>query len=274
MYARWFKDGRSFNLGRMSFADLVRAYLSHPAIHLYCAGAAACLVLTLQHGSGSWRPLCAVLATVLVYPVAWYLIHRFVLHGRFLYRSKLTATLWKRIHFDHHQDPHRMDVLFGAPVTTLPTILAITAPLGWLVGGGLAGAAAAVGTGLVVTCAYEFSHCVQHLNFKPRSRLFRRMKELHLMHHFHDEVGNYGITSFGVDQLLGTFYGSARDRRRSPHVFNLGYTVEEAARFPWVAELSGELPRDRPARYRRQESARKESGRQEPLETQTASGSV
>ncbi len=258
MYARWFKDGRSFDLGRMSFPELVRAYLSHPAIHVYCAGAALCLAVVLASGAGLWRPLGAVLATVLIYPLAWYLIHRFVLHGR-LYRSRLTALLWKRIHFDHHQDPHRMDVLFGAPSTTLPTILAITVPLGWLVGGGLAGAAAAVGTGLAVTCVYEFSHCVQHLNFKPGNRLFRRMKELHLMHHFHDEVGNYGITSFGVDQLFGTYYGSARERPRSPHAFNLGYTVDEAARFPWVARLSGELPRDRPRRYAR--AGRRASGR-------------
>ncbi len=80
------------------------------------------------------RCLGAVLATVLAYPIAWYLIHRFVLHSRFLYRSPLTAALWKRIHFDHHQDPHRMDVLFGSPLTTLPTILAILLPLGWLIG--------------------------------------------------------------------------------------------------------------------------------------------
>ena len=250
MYARWFKDGRSFDLGRMSFSELVRAYLSHPAVHVYCAAAAACLALAISYGAGSWRPAGAALSTMLIYPVAWYLIHRFILHGRFLYRSPLTATLWKRIHFDHHQDPHRMDVLFGAPATTVPTILAITVPLGWLIGG-VAGAASAVGTGLVVTCIYEFCHCVQHLNFRPRSRLFRRMKEMHLMHHFHDEAGNYGITSFGLDRLLGTHYGSARDRPRSPHVFNLGYTVDEAERFPWVARLSGELPRDRPRRFLR-----------------------
>ena len=76
------------------------------------------------------------------------------------------------------------------------------------------------------------------------------------MHHFHDEVGNYGITSFGVDRLLGTYYGSARDRHRSPHVFNLGYTVQEADRFPWVAQRSGELPRDRPRRMTRRRDAR------------------
>ena len=250
MYARWFRDGRSFDLGRMHGRDLVRAYVSHPAIHLYLAGAAVSLGVAWHWSVGPWRPALAALATVLAYPVAWYTIHRFILHSRFLYRSRLTAPVWKRIHFDHHQDPHRMDVLFGSPLNTLPTILGILIPLGWSIGGA-GSAACAVCTGLLITCAYEFSHCVQHLNFKPRHRLLRRMKELHLLHHFHDEGGNYGITSFAPDRLLGTFYGSARERRRSPHVFNLGYDLAEAGRFPWVAELSGGPPRDRPPAYER-----------------------
>lgn len=246
MYARWFRDGRSFDLGRMTLRDLVRAYLSHPAVHLYAAGTGICAFVAATRGVAPARAALAMLATVLAYPVVWYLIHRFILHGRFLYRWRATAALWKRIHFDHHQDPHRMDVLFGAPSTTLPPILGILIPLGWLVGGGPGGAASAVAAGLLITCAYEFVHCTQHLNYKPRNRLLRRMKELHLMHHFHNEVGNYGITSFAADRLLGTYYGTARERARSPHVFNLGYTRDEARRFPWVARLSGRAPLDRP----------------------------
>ena len=86
----------------------------------FMQSAALAVLAAVRHASGPWGPLRAVLATVLAYPAAWYAIHRFILHGRFLYRSRLTASLWKRIHFDHHQDPHRMDVLFGSPVTTLP----------------------------------------------------------------------------------------------------------------------------------------------------------
>jgi len=248
MYNRWRKSGHSFDLGRMNLRDLFMAYGSHPAVHLYLAGAVASGVLAVHDSLGPWHTLRAMLATMLAYPVAWYAIHRFILHGRFLYRFRLTASLWKRIHFDHHQDPGRMDVLFGSPLTTLPTILAILIPLGWLIGGGIGGAAASVCAGLLITCAYEFCHCIQHLNFKPRNSMLRRMKELHLAHHYRDEEGNYGIMSFVVDRLFGTYYGSARERPRSPHVFNLGYDLPEAARFPWVARLSGGPPRDHPPR--------------------------
>ena len=237
----------------MSFRRLVGAYASHPAVHVYVAGALLAGGLAVAEDAGSWRPAGAMLATVAAYPVAWYLIHRFVLHSRLLYRSRLTAALWKRIHFDHHQDPHRMDVLFGSPLNTLPTLLVVLLPLGWAIGGrgeAIASAAAAVCAGLVITCVYEFCHCVQHLNFRPRNRLLARMKDLHLAHHFHDEHGNFGITTFAVDRLLGTYYGNAAERSRSPHVFNLGYDLAEAERYPWVATLSGGPPRERPRRVR------------------------
>ena len=246
MYGPW-RGGRSFDLGRMTLRELVVAYAAHPAIHLYGLLAIVSAGLSVHWAEGALRPALAVAATILAYPLAWYAIHRFILHSRFLYRSPLTAALWKRVHFDHHQDPHRLDVLFGAPVTTVPTILVILIPVGWLIGGA-AGAAAACAAGFVITCIYEFCHCIQHLNFKPRSRLLRRMKELHLAHHFHHEGGNYGITSFVVDRALGTYYGEVRQRPRSPHVFNLGYDREEAKRFPWVEKLTGAPPRDRPAR--------------------------
>ncbi|GAB0120006.1 sterol desaturase family protein [Acidisoma sp. 7E03] len=249
MYSRWRKEGRSFDLGRMALADLIRAYSSHPAVHLYLLLAVVAGVYAVSHATAPLRQGAAILATVLAYPLAWYLIHRFILHGRWLYRSRFTAALWKRIHFDHHQDPHRMDVLFGSPLNTVPTILLILVPLGWAIGGTAAGAAAAVAAGFLITCLYEFCHCVQHLNIKPRNRLLRRMKELHLAHHFHDETGNFGITSFGVDRAFGTYYAKASLRPRSPSAFNLGYDEREAARFPWVARLSGRLPRARPPRF-------------------------
>ncbi len=236
---------RGYDLGKMSLGELWRAYLLYPAILIYLALAAGCAVIAAVSAADWRRVAVAMGATVLVYPFAWYLIHRFVLHGRWLYRSPLTAALWKRIHFDHHQDPHRLDVLFGAPSNTIPTMAAITLPIGAAIGG-LAGAAAALGAGLLTTCVYEFCHCIQHLNYTPRWRLLRTMKQTHLLHHFHHEEGNYGIMSFLPDRLFRTYYGSAKSRPRSPHVFNLGYDLREAQHFPWVMERTGAAPRDRP----------------------------
>ena len=237
--------GRSYDLGKMSFRDLAIAYSTYYAIDAYLVIAAISAAVAV-HVSTGWVPAAVGgIAAVFVYPFAWYLIHRFILHSRSLYKLPWTAGTWKRIHFDHHQDPHRLEVLFGALWTTLPTIAAVTLPVGWLLGGA-AGAASALSVGLITTCIYEFGHCVQHLNYKPKSEFLKRVKRWHLAHHFHNERGNYGIMSFLPDRLFGTWYDAARDVPRSATVFNLGYDRAEAVRYPHVARLTGAAPRDRP----------------------------
>ena len=239
--------GHAYDLGRMTFRELVVAYVTYPAIQVYALLAALGIALAVYWFDGLGGPLAAAAVTVAIYPAVWYALHRWVLHGRWLYRMEWSSAMWKRIHFDHHQDPNKLEVLFGALTNTLPTLVLVTPVIGWLIGGP-SGAAAAFAAGLLTTCFYEFCHCIQHLNYKPRYAFLARMKESHLQHHFHNENGNYGITNFAVDRLLGTYYASAKDLPRSATVFNLGYDVDEAKRYPWVAQLSGELPRDRPRR--------------------------
>jgi sterol desaturase/sphingolipid hydroxylase (fatty acid hydroxylase superfamily) len=65
------------------------------------------------------------------------------------------------------------------------------------------------------------------------------MKKRHMAHHFHDEDGNYGITTFFWDKVFGTYYDRPERPVKSPTVFNLGYTEEVAKVYPWVSELSG-----------------------------------
>ncbi len=66
----------------------------------------------------------------------------------------------------------------------------------------------------------------------------QEIKRLHLLHHFHNENGNYGITNFVVDRLLRTGYDAARAMPKSATVFNLGYDETMATKYPWVAALS------------------------------------
>lgn len=237
---------RRHHLDRMTFRELVIAYFQYPAIVAYlgCAAASA--------GMWLWRPaaivptLASIVAAVLLFPIVWYGLHRFVLHGRWMYRIAPLAATWKRIHYDHHQDPNHLEVLFGGLHTTLPTVALATIPLGYAIGG-VGGAAAAFATGCLQTAVNEFCHCIQHLGYTPRNKWLLAMKQRHMAHHFHDESGNYGITNFWWDRLFGTFYARVSDRRKSPTVFNLGYTPEVATRWPRVAELSGGVSTGHPA---------------------------
>ena len=229
--------GRKYYLNRMTLRELLVAYLTHHSILTYLALIALAVSLAVIWAETAGPPLLAALVIVLIYPLVEYLMHRHVLHSRLLYRHKATAALWKRIHYDHHQNPNDLVVLFGALYTTLPTIFVIAAPVGWLIGGP-AGGAAAFATALTLFSLYEFCHCVQHLPFTPRYKWLRTLKKHHLAHHFHSEQGNFGITSFLWDRAFGTLYRGVQEVPRSRTVHNLGYTGADREAYPWVAELS------------------------------------
>lgn len=229
---------RSHYLDRMNLRDLVAAYFQYYAIQAYLLLAVAAAGLAVWKPSGAVQNVAAVVAAVVLYPLVWYVLHRWVLHSRWMFKSPLTSRTWKRIHYDHHQDPNHLEVLFGALYTTLPAIAAATIPVGWALGG-FGAAMAAFSAGLLTTCFYEFCHCIQHLSYKPKNRMLAAMKARHMAHHFHDETGNFGITNFTWDKLFGTFYEREQRTEKSPTVFNLGYTPEVAARYPWVSRLSG-----------------------------------
>lgn len=234
----------------MTLGDLLVAYFTHHSILTYLTLTAISLWLAVEFAVSPWPPLFAAMVIVMIYPLVEYLMHRYVLHSRMLYRHKASAALWKRIHYDHHQNPNDLAVLFGALYTTLPTIFVIATPVGWLIGGA-AGGAAAFATALILFALYEFCHCVQHLPFTPRWEWLRALKKHHLAHHFHNEHGNYGITSVLWDRAFNTLYRRVQEVPRSGTVHNLGYAGRERELYPWVAELSADDATYAAARRRR-----------------------
>lgn len=231
---------RRHQLDRMTLGSLTLAFFHYHAVWAYLLLAVGSGVLSWRFPSALMASFSAVAVAGFIYPLVWYALHRWVLHSRWMFKLPLTARVWKRIHYDHHMDPHHLEVLFGALYTTLPVIALATIPIGWAMGG-FGAATAAFAAGLLITCVYEFVHCVEHLPYKPRNRFLARMKALHLAHHFHDEAGNYGITSFGWDCLFGTLYERKDRPLKSPTVFNLGYDDAATRRYPWVGALSSDL---------------------------------
>ena len=230
---------RTNDLGQMSLNELIVAYATYPSVIFYALLLIACAVGAVWAGAlqTPWRTAAAMVAIVLIYPFYEYVLHRFLLHNRVLYKSPLTAAVWKRIHYDHHQDPNRLDVLFGSPSNTLLAIFAPSIPIGYAIGG-ISGALACSAVAVGIFGFYEFCHCVQHLNFLPKNPWLRRIKKHHMAHHFHNETGNFGITTTFVDRMVGTLYQDGTERPRSAHVYDLGYDEAEARRFPWVAAKS------------------------------------
>ena len=241
---------RSHYLDRMTLKELWVAYFQYPAIIAYIALAFVSVGVWFAYPASAMETFAAVGLTLVAYPLAWYTLHRWVLHSKWMFKVPVMASTWKRIHYDHHQDPNHLEVLFGALHTTLPTIAAVLIPIGYAVGG-VGGGAAAFAAGLLMTCLYEFVHCIQHLAYKPKWAFVAEMKKRHMAHHFHDETGNFGITNYFWDRLLGTFYDRPDRPQKSPNVFNLGYTPEVAQRYPWVAKLSGGVETSHPRKRER-----------------------
>jgi sterol desaturase/sphingolipid hydroxylase (fatty acid hydroxylase superfamily) len=231
----------------MTLGQLVSAYFQHYTIVVYLSVVALCVVAWFLFPATPLQTVVAAGAAFFVYPLVWHMLHQYVLHSQWMYKVNWLASTWKRIHYDHHQDPNHLEVLFGALHTTLPTIALATAPLGWLIGGP-GGAAAALAAGILSTCYYEFMHCIQHLSFKPKWKWVQFQKQRHNEHHYFDEDGNFGITNYVWDRILGTYYEKKDRPQRSPTVFNLGYTDEVALNYPWVKELSGGVATGHPRR--------------------------
>jgi len=257
-----FWSDKDYFLDRMNLAELTAAYFAYYAIAAYIAVSlvtGGVVLWALITGQAAWLGVAlAVAATVIIYPAVWYVLHRYVLHSKYMWKHPLTAGVWKRIHYDHHCDPNNLKVLFGALYTTLPTVALATMPIGYMLGGWY-GALAALCAGVVTTCVYEFFHCIEHLGYAPSWGWVREMKKTHMAHHFHNEYGNYGITNFLWDKALGTFYEGAKDKPKSPTVFNLGYDEEVAKKYPYVSRLTPNWPYNTNPVHRKREAAAAQS---------------
>ena len=231
---------RSHHLDRMTFRGLVIAYFQHYTIIAYLALTVGSLIVYALYPADLLQTAEVIVFAWAAWHTVWFLIHRFIMHGSWMFKVPALAKTWKRIHYDHHVDPNHLEVLFGSLGHTLPTVAIASLPVGYLIGG-IGGAAMCFAAALLITCYNEFIHCIQHLAFKPKSKRIARLKARHLLHHFHHETGNFGITNYFWDWAVGYLYEKPGERKKSPTVFNLGYTDEVAARYPKVLELSGGL---------------------------------
>ena len=215
--------------------EFFAVYFSHYAVAIYVALAVVTGIWAILIRQSWWQFFIALALSALLYPIVEFCLHRFVLHGRFFYKSRVTAALWRRIHYDHHRDPNDFSVLIGAPSTTISAILLITLPIGYL-SSGYSGMIATMFGGFIAALIYEFSHLAAHLQVSFKSRTMAYMRRHHALHHFHSELGNYGIVTNIVDRAIGTEYESVATMPASPTVNNLGYRGDEITKYPWVAE--------------------------------------
>lgn len=153
-----------------------------------------------------------ILLGALLFYLSEYGMHRFAFHAPPL-SSPLARKLQHRLHYDHHVEPSRLDLLF-LPIWFLVPNLAVATGLLALLFGVEASASALFGMMLAIL-HYEWVHYVAHIPHQPKTRFGRWIKQYHLRHHFISEKHWFGVSNPTLDGMFGTFHGPGAAEKSS-----------------------------------------------------------
>lgn len=187
---------------------MLLVFFRHGSVAALVAGVAAVVLLWL-FGIIALEPLLILLGALLFY-LSEYGMHRFAFHAPPLSWAPLRK-LQHRLHYDHHVEPSRLDLLF-LPIWFLVPNLAIAAALVALLFG-IQGAPSALLGMMLAILHYEWVHYVAHIPYQPRTRLGRWIKQYHLRHHFISEKHWFGVSNPTLDGVFGTFRGPGANEK-------------------------------------------------------------
>ena len=182
---------------------------AHPRLPIIMYGPVAAVALRF-----ALRDLAAptALGFVLVGYFLWTLLEYF--GHRFIFHLELPGALGARVHFllhgVHHEYPNDPWRLVMPPLMSLPVLGGAVTILYWLFGAALVAPVLCgflVGYILYDTLHYETHHGAM------RSRLGRRLKQRHMLHHFRDPTRGFGISCPWLDAVLGTAFAAIARRR-------------------------------------------------------------
>ncbi|HTR87611.1 MAG TPA: sterol desaturase family protein [Reyranella sp.] len=226
--------GRYVGVEIPTVRQLLVAIARHRSMVLYAVVTVLALIVTMRHARAPFHLIEASLITIVAYSVAEYCLHRHVLHARLLWRSRLTAGIWRRLHYDHHMDPKDMTVLFAHPAASVPFLMLLSA-LAAIAAGDMDVFPAMVGTSFLAFMYYEAVHAAAHMLFPTDNGWLARRCRHHLRHHYMDEAAHFGVGSGVLDRILARLGRRAAGRGPSVTARNLGYDRAMALRYPWVA---------------------------------------
>src|SRR4051812_32680951 len=172
----------------------------HPAVPvlIYLPVIAALFVT----GAGRLGLLTAIglaLGGYAVWTLTEYWLHRVVFH--FEPDRGIGARLHWVIHGVHHDHPNDRMRLVMPPSVSVPLALAFFGLFVLVLGTPVAYAFAA--GFLAGYLAYDMVHYYVH-HFRPRGRIGRRLRELHMRHHFQDDTRGFGVSAPYWDRAFGT----------------------------------------------------------------------
>jgi len=158
----------------------------------------ALIVIGLIHGAAAWT-LAWMFGGYLFWTLTEYWLHRIVFH--FEPDHGIGARLHWIIHGVHHDHPNDPMRLVMPPSVSVP-LAAIFVYAFYLVLGspGFMPFGAGFLTGYLI---YDMLHYHVH-HHRPTTALGKKMRELHMRHHFQDHDRGYGVSAPFWDHVFGT----------------------------------------------------------------------
>jgi len=173
----------------------------HPAVPPLIFVPAIVLLASLGSGDIRWLAYLAALAGGYgFWTLCEYWAHRAVFH--FEPKHGLGARLHWMIHGVHHDHPNDPMRLVLPPVLSLPLAAAFWALFVSALGGEL-GSAACAGF-FAGYLFYDMLHFALH-HARPKTRIGRWLRELHMRHHFEDDERGFGVSVPYWDIVFGTY---------------------------------------------------------------------
>jgi sterol desaturase/sphingolipid hydroxylase (fatty acid hydroxylase superfamily) len=166
------------------------------------------IVVLLVLGVGRTSVLGAVglfAAGYLMWTLAEYWIHRVVFH--FEPEDGWGAKVHFLIHGVHHEHPNDPLRLVMPPLASIPLAIAFALAYRWVFGAEMwLPVTAGFLAGYVI---YDELHYLLH-HYVPTNPIGRRLRELHMRHHFQDDTRGFGISAPYWDKVFRT---NVRSRR-------------------------------------------------------------
>jgi 4-hydroxysphinganine ceramide fatty acyl 2-hydroxylase len=189
------------------------SFWRHGSNTVLAAAALALTVLFATHAL-AFAPasLIAVALGALVFFVSEYTTHRFMLHAP-PQKNAFVLKLQHRLHYDHHIEPARLDLLF-LPLWFAIPVAALTFGIYLALTRDLSTSCALLLGSLLGLLWYEWVHYVAHIPFVPKTPFGRWIKKYHLWHHFKNERMWFGVTNPSMD-LVGRTYARVTEVERS-----------------------------------------------------------
>jgi len=172
----------------------------HPAVPVLIFGPAIALLAVLGlRALSTGTAVAAIAGGYAFWTLVEYWFHRTVFH--FEPQHGIGARIHWMIHGVHHDHPNDPKRLVLPPAFSVPLaaaflgifVLVLGTPLAWMV-------CASFYAGYV---AYDMVHFALH-HRRPKSRIGRRLYELHMRHHFEDDTRGFGVSAPWWDIVFRT----------------------------------------------------------------------